>query len=991
MENATNLLAPGNGGGLVPASVTLAFQRIHQTWRLLCLVGLGMLAAIVVICSVPLYTRVAMTASLRATLTVYPENADMAAWGTVDEASPPEIRQLTQSFNRIFQHDLGPYLSAPQMVLTVDDLNLPNGDHMVLTGLDTTLVSTHLTFIQGHAPGSTVQGHTLDIAVRSDIASMYHWQPGTLIPVPVTYRQFHTGAVNRGVAYLRVVGIFNPRNSDDLVLHGYDFSGYQPPNGPFIASALVSNDALLSLFGGNAATSTLPVILGTSISWFYPLDTGRIQIDDVPQIKQGVQHALVDSMNNRLASQVKDFHQYQSYIPTATFTYYLERLPVSQFPIAGLMLMVLGLALFFVMLLTSLLVERQDGPIALLRSRGATRGQIFGALATQAVCLSLLILAGGPFLSIVLARFLVRWTLPGAYQGALNVLDGNPIAQVFSIALFALAVAGVMLLVMILALWLTTNRDVLALRREAARATSRPLWQRLYLDVVGALLALLAAGTSFYLLNTRALSIRLALGLLAPLTLLATLCLLLAALLLALRGFPWLLRAGAWLAARMRGAASLLALAQMARAPRQSTRMTLLLALSTAFAIFALVFNATQTERVQAVTDYRAGADFSGSISSAIAAGVATVKDWQNVTHTYSSLPGVLSASLGYVHTVNAGDAQNSLPVNLQAVDSRTFAQTARWSPLYSSQSLANLLRQLLAARDSTAAQDVVPAIVDANTWNTLHLTQGGNFRLSFQGVSTSTTLKFQAIAEIQQIPTTGDSSLPGILVDYQALAGISEKADPSTASLFLTPNAIWLRTSDDPAQLRALRIQLSYGIYRLSPLYDRRQMVTQLSNDPLYLALFGILLLGAVTVLLLALVGNLTASWLNARSRLASFAALRALGATPFQLASTLAWEQIIVYTAAMILGFLAGWLLAVLALPALIVTSVASVQSTGAIDNAVFYAEQNTPPVHLVIPPALWLALAALVLLYVLALSMMVRVVSRPSMAQVLRLNED
>ncbi|HXR66657.1 MAG TPA: FtsX-like permease family protein [Ktedonobacteraceae bacterium] len=65
-------------------------------------------------------------------------------------------------------------------------------------------------------------------------------------------------------------------------------------------------------------------------------------------------------------------------------------------------------------------------------------------------------------------------------------------------------------------------------------------------------------------------------------------------------------------------------------------------------------------------------------------------------------------------------------------------------------------------------------------------------------------------------------------------------------------------------------------------------------------------MLLGTATALLLALLGNLVASWLNARSRLVNFAALRALGTTPRQIASTLAWEQVVVYSAAMLLGCL-------------------------------------------------------------------------------------
>jgi len=65
---------------------------------------------------------------------------------------------------------------------------------------------------------------------------------------------------------------------------------------------------------------------------------------------------------------------------------------------------------------------------------------------------------------------------------------------------------------------------------------------------------------------------------------------------------------------RNRGAVSMLALAQVARAPRQVVRMTMLLALATAFAIFTLVFSASQIQYSRDIAGYEAGADFSGAI-----------------------------------------------------------------------------------------------------------------------------------------------------------------------------------------------------------------------------------------------------------------------------------------------------------------------------------------------------------------------------------------
>src|SRR5260370_39593243 len=118
--------------------------------------------------------------------------------------------------------------------------------------------------------------------------------------------------------------------------------------------------------------------------------------------------------------------------------------------------------------------------------------------------------------------------------------------------------------------------DVLAMRREAARSTSRPLWQRINLDIVAVIITLTGFAITSYLINSGVLDAQLRLLLLSPLTLLGIVFLLIAALLVFLRLFQLLLRVGALLAARSHGAAPMRALPQMARAQRHSVRMTLL-------------------------------------------------------------------------------------------------------------------------------------------------------------------------------------------------------------------------------------------------------------------------------------------------------------------------------------------------------------------------------------------------------------------------------
>jgi len=527
---------------------------------------------------------------------------------------------------------------------------------------------------------------------------------------------------------------------------------------------------------------------------------------------------------------------------------------------------------------------------------------------------------------------------------------------------------------------------MLARRRESARSTYRPPWQRHNLDVLLAILALFCFLFSLYESSPGVLDEQTRELVLSPLILAGAIFLLLGLLLLLLRAFPLILRGASKLAQRNRGATSMLAVVQMARAPRQSLRMTLLLAFSVAFAIFALVFNASQTQRVIDVANYEVGADFSAQVS-AFASGITSA--------TYSHIPGTLAATVGYSSypTATEGAVGQSITVQLLAVDANTFAQTFTWTSQDSTQPIAPLMQQLVAGRAAAKASNTLPVLVDSLAWDTLHLSPGAVFSVS----GSDGTLHCKVIAEVQRVPTINDSAFGGgadtftasggILADYQSYAAIVQKAIGAPP----TPNRVWLKTRGDAASLASVRRTLTNPTLLLSDVNDRRAIIDGLEHDPLYLDLSGMLILGTIIALLLALVGNLLASWLSVRGRLTNFAVLRALGTAPRQLASILTWEQGIVYALALLLGGVFGYLLSVLALPSLIFTNIAASGLNLDISSGQDYILQVTPPVRVIIPTSLWLVCAALVALCILAVVIMVRVAARPSPGQTLRLNED
>ena len=433
----------------------------------------------------------------------------------------------------------------------------------------------------------------------------------------------------------------------------------------------------------------------------------------------------------------------------------------------------------------------------------------------------------------------------------------------------------------------------------------------------------------------------------------------------------------------------MLALAQMARAPRQSIRMTLLLAFATAFAIFTLIFNASQNQHILDVSSYQGSADFSGTIAGHTIPSVQLKEE----TAAYKHIPGVTSASLGFTTPAMTGGTI-TIPIELRAVDGNTFAQTAIWTEKYSTQPLSTLMQKLLAQRDVTSKQAVVPAIVDAATWDSLHLDVNPHFTLNFTSGFLSGSLHFVAIAKVQNIPSVNDSTVATNTADYVAAGGVMvdfqsyRSVNLDDYYIDIPLNYAWLRTRDDAQSLQTVRKELTTGGLRLDPLFDRRANLTALYTEPLYLTLIGLLAFGTTTALLLALMGNLIASWLSARSRLTSFAVLRALGTAPPQIASVLMWEQAIIYSTAMVLGIVFGIVLSLLVVPVLVFTSVAPASN---ISSGEFIVIQSIPPIQIIVPPTVGIALALLIVICVIALGMMVRIVSQPSISQTIRLNED
>ena len=149
----------------------------------------------------------------------------------------------------------------------------------------------------------------------------------------------------------------------------------------------------------------------------------------------------------------------------------------------------LALAALFLLLVAGALARRQQGEVALLKTRGVRTGQIRAIDVATWLLLGALALAAGLPLAAAGARLL------GRVHSFLQVTDAAPplvLSWTPAAVLCGLVALAVGLLAALAPAWRATRRTLLEEQRQQSRVTRPRLWQRAYLDLL--LLALAAYG-----------------------------------------------------------------------------------------------------------------------------------------------------------------------------------------------------------------------------------------------------------------------------------------------------------------------------------------------------------------------------------------------------------------------------------------------------------------------------------------------------------------
>lgn len=983
------------------SAVRLARMHLARGWRMLLAVGLGILVAVVLLSSVPLYSLLIGNVQLQATL-----NADEPIARDVELQVPgtPLTADLAQRAGAIVRPiaarnlaaytapTVTRYYSAGQMAIT--NLNgqpvdvAGAGLRIVFLAYDYTQALQHMRIIAGAVPQSLSGANVpLGALITSQMASDLGLHVGDYLDAAPSISSAQQLAP-------RVVGIWEPVSASDPYWNGRDFQAVTTETGTTYP-VLLDQQAFLRAFVAFPS-------LETREHWVYYTIPARITTANMGRLNQNLGALRTQLVNGLAVAGIGD-----PLVLTALpldITQEQQRLALLTQPLYVVVVQILGLALLFVAAMAGLLIEGQAAVIATLKSRGAGRFQMLASYALLGLLLGVVAAAAGPWLASLLSIALIQWLVPATTLTAGHITRSY-LAGLASPATAAWPAIGGALLgagAVVVAAARAAQLDVLAFRRDQGRARAS-FWRRYFLDLQLAAICVLVFVelSQFGGLGTRE-TLGSASGgaagaaVSSPLLLLAPGLLLLAGALVLLRIFPWVVAAGLRLAARTRGAAGMLAFAQVSRNPSAPARLTLLLALAVGLGLFAIAFDTSLTHNAADRASYQAGADMRLMQQN----NEPDIVD-QRIQAQLRALPGVAGITAADRDRAYTTDTEGDFSVDVLAVDPATWQQVAgatSWRADYASASPASLMAGLRShqwganaadrAGQTSAGDSAHPlwAIV-SQVYATAHQAHiGDRFPLVIGGANNAATT-FQIGAIVSYFPTmypaaAGQGFVVVNINDYFGALNLANGIN-NVNSAVIGPNEYWLALAggQGPHDKLLAALHAHQTQFDLNRIVDRQTLQESIVANPIQSGVRGLLLVGALIAAALAVLGSVVQSAITARARTVQFAVLRTLGLTNRYLTRVLLGEQLVVYIFGLVGGTLLGLLLAMATLPFL---------QFG--DTTVDVTQVGVPPVRLAVSPqGVGYFYAALVVAFVAALGIAGVSAARRRLGQALRIGED
>jgi hypothetical protein len=355
----------------------------------------------------------------------------------------------------------------------------------------------------------------------------------------------------------------------------------------------------------NGVGKPYPTLVG-DYGWFLYINADVITADTVQQTRDDLT-ALETDINSQFP---------RSYVltilengrGTGLLAKYQKELTLARAPLYLFISLVVVVILYFLALAVGLLAGARSSEASMLRSRGASMGQVGGLLGSGEGLVVVVATALGPLLAWGIGSALLLGTINPADRAGVG---DTPIEVGLSWQMYAMGAVGgfLSLAVLTVAGGSLARLAILDFLRARSRPPGAPWLQRYYIDV----LVVVALAVLVWQIRQRGGFVEGALTgrgpALDPLLLLAPAAALLALAFVMLRFLPWALSATSWVGQRAAPAWVSLSLRQMARHPMPYASLTVVVTLAAALGVFAGSFQTTLARSEADQANHRVGGD----------------------------------------------------------------------------------------------------------------------------------------------------------------------------------------------------------------------------------------------------------------------------------------------------------------------------------------------------------------------------------------------
>ncbi|HEX8032343.1 MAG TPA: FtsX-like permease family protein, partial [Ktedonobacterales bacterium] len=454
------------------AALRLGVWRLRPAWRLLVVVQVGMIAALLVVCAVPLFSRVATYAGLQGALEREESDRQLTVDVGTNVPSPELMRQVDEHVAKYVSANLAGVdirlQGAPDVMMSSGPLNYTQpaattkGALAQAAGLNSSTregngaplgtaisaqplssrsggifggislfaysrdqLTKRVRLLEGHLPQARQDG--IEILITEPTASKLHLGVGSHLPLAVAPGETANPLVLyvAGIVVSTAPGVYP------------NFDPYYGPldTQPSYYAVADSGTITHSTYPWSSLALKGPPGPGGcwDISWTYQLDVSRLTPDrtrTLLQTEAGQEGSPYSVSLPRAGQQETPANGDTVYISTELYSAlerFQQNIVTSQIVVDVLLLAIVGLLVLCVAQMSGLLIARQEAFIALLRSRGASRRQIFATFASQGMTLVLVAILAGPLLAVPLIRQVALVLFRSQRQSVTDALAGNPI------------------------------------------------------------------------------------------------------------------------------------------------------------------------------------------------------------------------------------------------------------------------------------------------------------------------------------------------------------------------------------------------------------------------------------------------------------------------------------------------------------------------------------------------------------------------------------